>query len=129
MPSTSKIEVVEKEYEISEMAIHQLKDVGWNAVKTLLVETRSQTLIKTWASGAEVNLRKKVMRSFFQENMMLENYQPESLVPLIEAHEQWKSFFDHKSNPQSEEGSSNKAEEVEAPNTSKQRTETDGKSI
>lgn len=60
---------------------------------------------------------------------MLEGYRLESLVPLIEAHDQWKSFFDRRSNLQSEEGSSSKAQEVEAPNAPKQGIETDGKYI
>jgi len=104
--------------------------VGWKAIKTLLVdEIHSQTLIKTWASGTEVNLRKKVMKIVCRANLMLEGYRPESMVPLIEVHDQWESFFDHKSNSQFEEGSSSRATEVKVPNASEQGMEIDGKSI
>ena len=85
MPGDSKLETMEKEHQDKEMAIQQLKEVGWNAIKTLLVdEIHSQTLIKTWTSGTEVNLRKKVMKSVCRENLMFEGYRPESLVALIE---------------------------------------------
>ena len=52
MPGDSKLETVEKEHQDKEMAIWQLKEVGWKAIKMLLLdEIHSQTLIKTWASG------------------------------------------------------------------------------
>ena len=75
MPSDSKLETVEKEHQDKDMAIQKLKEVGWKAIKTLLVdEIHSQNLIKTWASGTELNLRKKVMKSVCRANLMLEGY-------------------------------------------------------
>ena len=75
MPGDSKLETAEKEHQDKEMAIRQLKEVGWKAIKMLLVdEIHSQTLIKTWASGTEVNLRKMVMKSVCRANLMLEGY-------------------------------------------------------
>lgn len=52
------------------------------------------------------------MKGVFQSNLMLEGYNPESLVTLMEAHDQWEAFFDQRDNTQSEEGGSNKAQET-----------------
>ena len=48
MLGDSKLEAMEKEHQDKERAIQQLKEVGWNDIKTLLVdEIHSQTLIET----------------------------------------------------------------------------------
>lgn len=47
-----------------------------------------------------------------QSNLMLEGYKVESLVPLIEAHDQWETFFDQRDNTQLEAGGSSEAPKV-----------------
>ena len=126
MPGDSNLEAMEKEHQDNEMAIQQLKEVGWNVINMLLVdEIHSQTLIKTWTSGTKVNLRKKVMKSVCRENLMLEGYWPESLVPVIEVHDQWEAFFYQQSSPQFEEGSSSRMLELEVPDASERGMGTD----
>ena len=90
---------MENEHQVKGESIQQLKEIRWNDIKTLLVDgTRSQILIETWTAGAEVSIRKKVMKGVCQLNLMLEGYKPESLVPSIEVHDQWESFFDQRDN-------------------------------
>ena len=54
-----------------------------------------------------MSVQKKIMKSVCQTNLALEGYRAESLAPLIEAHDQWESFFDQRDSTQSrEEGAS-----------------------
>ena len=97
-----------------------MKEVRWNDIKTFLVDKiYSQTLIDTWTMSMEVNLRKRVMKNVFQANLKLEGYRLESLIPLIEVHDQWQGFFDQRKNPQFEEGGSSSAPKVVELDTSK----------
>ena len=80
----------------------------------LVDETRLQTRIESWSTGAEVSMRKKIMKSVCQSSLTLEGYRAESLVPLTEAHDQWEAFFDQRDSLQPEiEGSSEAPEIVE----------------
>jgi len=68
-------------------------------------DVRSQTRIETWTAGVEVSVQRRIMKNVWQSNLTLEGYKAEILVPLLEVHDQWESFFDHQDSVQLEEES------------------------
>lgn len=95
----SRMEMIEAEHKERKETLQHLEELRWDDIKLLLVdEIRSQTRIETWIAGAEVNIWKKIMKSVCQSNLMLEGYREEILVPLMEAHDQWETFFDQQDN-------------------------------
>lgn len=49
--------MMEKEHRGKKETLQHLKEIRWKDIKTLLVdEIRSQTLIETWTTGAEVSI-------------------------------------------------------------------------
>lgn len=91
----ARMEMVETEHRAKKETLQHLKELRWEDIKLLLVdEIHSQTWIEAWTTGAEVNIWKRIMKSICQSNVMLEGYRDESLVPLMEAHDQWEAFFD-----------------------------------
>jgi len=84
----SWIEAVEARYREKKEALQRVKELRWEDIKVLLIdEVRSQTRIEMWTTGVEMSIQKRVMKSVCQSNLTLEGYRPESLVPLIEAHD------------------------------------------
>lgn len=89
------MEMIETEHREKNETLQHLKELRWEDIKLLLVnEIFSQTQIETQTAGVEVNIQKRIMKSVCQSNLMLEGYREESLVPLMEAHDQWETFFD-----------------------------------
>jgi len=109
-PKDARMEMVETTHRVKRETLQHLKELRWEDIKSLLVdEIRSQTQIEAWIAGAEVNMWKRIMKSVCQSNLMLEGYKVESLVPLMEAHDQWETFFNQRDNTQSEAGGPNEA--------------------
>jgi len=95
-PKNSWIEATDAAHRAKEQNLRQVKDLRWEHVKALVDETRLQTQIESWCTGAEISLQKKIMKGVCQSNHALENHKAESLLPLTEVHDQWEAFFDQK---------------------------------
>jgi len=68
-----RMEMVETTHRAKRETLQHLKELIWEDIKLLLVdEIRSQTQIEAWSAGAEVNIRKRIMKSVCQSNLMVE---------------------------------------------------------
>ncbi len=83
-PNIENSEAMQRDYEEKKKSIRKTEDVDWDCVKNFLIR------------------------------LMLENYHPMALVPLIDVHDQWKFFFDEKRSFQSKKGESSIVREGEA---------------
>jgi len=59
-----------------------------------------------------VSVQERIMKNVCQSNLTLEGYRAESLVPLLEVHDQWESFFNHRDGVQLEEQSAKQAQSI-----------------
>lgn len=67
---SSWIEAMETTHQEKKESLRQVKDLRWENFKSILVdETRLQTKIESWSSGAEVSMRKKIMKGVCQSSL------------------------------------------------------------
>lgn len=109
----SWMETVEAGHREKNETLQRLKELRWEDINFFLVdEVHSQNQIETWTVGVEVSVQKRIMKNVCQSNLTLEGYRAESLVPLMEVHDQWESFFGQRDNIQLEEEGASQAQNI-----------------